>query len=313
MPIRLFLLTGFLLWFRFLPAQPSFSTGIAEEDLSLLQEYEDTLGLCGFSVVNDSTPTIRFLSCRKMITTLVKALKIRNSFQFPFEQLRTVSILYPPDSTFRIFTWQLFVGEEDYRYFGAIQRNTPDLQLFPLVDRSAELEAADENPVSPERWYGALYYNIHPFEGPDNRTHYLLFGYDGYSFFNRRKLIEVLSFQDGKPLFGAPLLVDTDPASGEEFPLGRLLLEYSAESSVRLNYDEDREMVVHDHLTTMGGNYGQGEVNVPDGTYEGYRLDGGRWIQVHRVWQEVMDEAPRPEPVFQEGVRRDLFGKERKQ
>ncbi len=310
---RIFILTGILFSHLQLAAQPAYPAAVAEEDLPLLREYEDTLGLCGYTVVNDSKPEVRFLSCRKMITTLVKALKIRNSFQYPFEQLRTVSILYPPDSTFRVFTWQLFVGEDDYRYFGAIQLNTPDLQLFPLVDRSAELESAGTEPVSPDRWHGALYYNIRQFEGPDSRPYYLLFGYDGHSFFNKRKLIEVLGFQAGKPFFGAPLLVETDPSSGEEIPRNRLQLEYSAESSFRLNYDEALEMIVHDNLTPMGGNYGQGEVQVPDGTYVGYRLEGGRWVQVPRVWTEVMDEAPRPAPVLMEGNRKDLFGKDKKQ
>ncbi|MEY3369157.1 MAG: hypothetical protein RI973_2312, partial [Bacteroidota bacterium] len=91
----------------------------------MLEEYEDSLGYFGFLVINDSASENRFASCKLLIKTLVKALQVENSFHYPFEQLQTVSILYPPDSTFRIFTWQLYVDENDYRYYGAIQMNSP--------------------------------------------------------------------------------------------------------------------------------------------------------------------------------------------
>ncbi|MBK8566336.1 MAG: hypothetical protein IPN76_24115 [Saprospiraceae bacterium] len=143
-----------------------------------LKDYEDTLGLCGFLVINDSLPEERFASCRKLITTLKQALKVPNSFNYPFDQVKSVSIQYPADSTFRIFTWQLYVDVDDYRYYGAIQMNTAELQLFPLIDRSAEVQSEEYDILKPENWYGALYYNTKPFDTPEGRK-YLLFGYDG--------------------------------------------------------------------------------------------------------------------------------------
>ncbi|MCB0546903.1 MAG: hypothetical protein KDD19_04895, partial [Phaeodactylibacter sp.] len=137
-----------------------------EENQVFLKEMEDTLALLAYAVIHDSLPEHRFGACREMIPKLVKALKVEHSFQYPFERLKSVSIQYPRDSSFRIFTWQLYVDKDDYRYYGAIQMNTPGLKLFPLIDRSFKIEDAEHQALSPEEWYGSVYYNLLDVEGP---------------------------------------------------------------------------------------------------------------------------------------------------
>jgi len=283
---------------------------ITPEDQVKLKTYEDTLGLVSFLVINDSLPEERFASCKKLIKTLVQALKVENSFSYPFDRLKAVSIQYPADSTFRIFTWQLYVDVDDYRYYGAIQMNSGKLQLFPLVDRSAEVESEEYDILNPDKWYGALCYNLRQFDTAEGKK-YLLFGYDGHNFFNKKKIVDVLSFKDGKPVFGAPVFVQED-AKGNQTVRNRLVFEYSAEASFKMNYDEAWGLILYDHLITMAGSYGQGPSLVPDGTYEGYKLENGRWQWVEKFWDQVMDEAPRPEPVLDNRSQQDVFGKEKK-
>lgn len=280
---------------------------ISPKDWKQLETVEDTLALLAYAIVNDSLPEHRFGTCREFIPRLVGALKTKNSFEYPFDRLKSISIQYPQDSSFRIFTWQLYVDVDDYRYYGAIQLNTPDLQLFPLIDRSYEMEAnLEEKQMSPEQWYGIVYYNIVQ-RGTGADKHYLLFGFDGYSFFRKRKLIEVLTFKDGKPVFGAPVF--ETPKSDKAAPL-RILKEYSAEASVRMNYDPLLEMVIFDHLITMNGPYGEGPVNYPDGSYEGYKWEDGQWRYVEKVFNQIQDEAPRPFPVL-DNQQKDIFGKDK--
>jgi hypothetical protein len=276
-----------------------------------LKEYEDTLGLCGYLIINDSLPEGRFAGCKKLITTLKQALKLPNSFNYPFEQVKSVSIQYPADSTFRIFTWQLYVDVDDYRYYGAIQMNTPDLQMYPLIDRSADVQSEEYDILKPENWYGALYYNTKPFDTPEGRK-YLLFGYDGHRFFDKRKLVDVLSFKDGKPVFGAPVFVQKDSLGNELAVRNRLLFEYSAEASFKMNFDEAYGLIIYDHLIMMAGSSGQGPTMVPDGTYEGYQLKNGQWEWVEKYWTQTMDDAPRPEPVLDNRKGQDVFGKPKK-
>ena len=284
---------------------------VAAEDRPLLEALEDTLGLLSFLIVNDSMPENRFAATKKMIPTLVKALKINNSFSYPFEQLRTVSIQYPADSTFRVFTWQLYVDVDDYRYYGAIQMNTPELQLFPLIDRTKEVQAEEQDILPPDKWFGALYYNIHQFDSPNGRK-YLVFGFNGNSFFNKKKFIDVLSFENGKASFGTPVFIEEDSITGRRTVRNRIVREYSSETSIRMNYDETFDLIIFDHLIMMAGSYGQGPTYVPDGSYEGYRLgDDGLWYYVEKVFDQVSEEAPRPEPVLNGEKKRDIFGKKK--
>lgn len=283
-------------------------TNFSEEDLALLQEIEDTIGLLSFAVINDSLPEYRFGACRELIPTLVRALKVKNSFKYPFKQLKSISIQYPQDSTFRVFTWQLYVGVNDYRYFGAIQMNTADLQLFPLRDRSHEMEGDVQHVLlSPDQWFGAVYYNLKQVDSPQGR-YYLLFGFDGHQFFKKRKLIDVLTFQEEKPVFGAPVFINKEDQ--DQLPQkSRLLLEYTADASIRLNYDELHEMIIFDHLIPMNGQYGEGMTHFPDGSYEGYRLEDGFWLYVPKIFDQVQEKPPMPHPILgNPDKKKDLFG-----
>jgi hypothetical protein len=262
------------------------------------------LAILAYAVVNDSLPEMRFLACRSLITGLVQALKTENSFQYAFDRLKAVSILTPPDSSFRIFTWQLFVDDSTYRYYGAIQMNQPELSLFPLIDRSAEMRGLPtREQLANDYWYGALYYNLLPFDTRKGRK-YLLFGFDGFSFFDKRKVVEVLSFDEkSRPVFGAPVF-DQPDAEGEM----RLMLEYFAEARVRLNWDEQYQMILFDHLVPYPNPYNGGIMYIPDGSYSGYKLEKGRWKFVEKVFDQVQEEAPRPEPVLDSQKGKNILG-----
>lgn len=282
---------------------------LSPEAIERLHTGEDTLALLAYAVINDSIEQERFAACRGLIQTLVRTLKTENSFQYRFDRLKSISIMAPPDSSFRIFTWQLFVNDSTYRYYGAIQMNSPELKLFPLIDRS---ETMDERPVfealPSERWYGALYYTLRQFDTKEGNK-YLLCGFDAYTFFEKRKVIEVLSFDAaGKPVFGAPVFDKPDVKQAEL----RMLFEYSAEASVRVNWDEQYQLILFDHLIPWPSPFGRGISFVPDGSYDGLRLEKGRWKYIDKVFNDVQEEAPRPEPVLDSRQDKDIMGKDKK-
>ncbi len=284
---------------------------LTPDQQQFLKQKEDTLQVLAYAVLRDTSAQVRFQSVKTLIPKLVKALKTPNSFAYPFDRLESISIQYPQDSSFRIFTWQLFVDDNDYRYYGAIQMNTPELKLYPLVDRSYQVEENLENRVlPPNQWYGAIYYNIKQVEGSLGR-YYLLFGYDMYSFFERRKLIDPLVFlpENGEPQFGAPVFISDIPQLHPERKK-RVVLDYSADTSIRLNYDKALGLIIFDHLIEMASPNVEGMANVPDGSYEAYKLqEDGRWKYVPKVFDEVLEQAPRDNPVLDR--QRDIMGRKR--
>jgi len=283
---------------------------IAEKDLAQLKEWEDTIALLSYAIINDSFPENRFGATKKLIPTLVQALKVPNSFNYPFDRVQSISIQYPEDSTFRIFSWQLYVDVNEYRYYGAIQINSGELQLYPLVDRSFDIQDVEYEVLPSEKWYGALYYGIKAFPTPGGMK-YLLFGYDAFSLFNKRKVIDVLSFPDGKPQFGAPVFITNEQEGGLQVR-NRLLFEYSAEASVKCNFDPVLDMVVVDHLVEAGELYeGQGPSRIPDGSYEAFQLSEGVWKHISMLENQIMDEPPRPFPVLDGDDNLDILGRKK--
>jgi hypothetical protein len=277
-------------------------------DAERMTAYEDTLAVLSFSMQNDTAANERLIACHQMIRVLKTALKSKKSFQHPFARLKAISILAPPDSTFRIFTWQLFVNDSTYKYYGAIQMNTPELKLFPLIDRGHEIADPLSETLTHDRWLGSLYYSVMPF-GTKKQRQYLLCGFDGHSFFERQKLVDVLSFDAaGKPQFGAEVFdwpQDYRPAPDQK----RIILQYSAEAKVRCNYDPLYEMVLFDHLIESGTSFGT-VTNVPDGSYDGLRLEKGRWKYINKVFNDIQAEAPSVAPPPEKG--KDLFGRRKK-
>ena len=283
---------------------------IAQNDLKRLQNFEDSLATYAYAVLNDTLPERRFYSCKQMIIGLKNALQTRNSFQYKFTKLPSISIQYPQDSTFRIFTWQLYVDKDDYRYYGAIQIKGEALQLIPLIDRSYNVVDIEQSTLEANEWYGAVYYNLKEV-GKGKDKYYLLFGFDGFEFFKKRKVIDVLKFVQGKPVFGAPVFVKQDP-NGLERTKNRLFMEYSAEVSTRMNFDSNLDMIIHDHLIEIQGKYGEGVTYVPDGSYEGYKQEKGKWLHIDKVFDQVSDEPPRPFPVLEQKGKKDILGNPKK-
>ena len=282
------------------------------ENINTLQTAEDTMSVLSFMMINDSMPEHRFAACKKFIPNLVNALKNKNSFNYKFEKIPSVSILYPADSTFRIFTWQIYVDKDTYHQYGAIQMNSSELKLFRLLDRPMYHPNVDRVQLKSDEWIGAVYYNIHQFDTPQGKK-YLLFGFDGHSFFTKQKIMDVLSFEDGKPLFGAPVFKKVSK-NGSPVTNHRLMIKYSAETAIRLNYDPTMEMVIFDHVLRKASPFpGQTDTWLPDGSYEGYKLESGAWTHVEKVFDHKYkeDEFPVPVPVLGEGAKRkkkDLFG-----
>lgn len=278
------------------------------DELALFDQKEDTMGLLAYIIVNDSLPEHRYAACHKLIPMLVSALKIPNSFRNPLNRLKSVSIMYPPDSSFRVFTWQLYVDKDEYRYYGAIQMNTKDLKLFPLKDRSFEIQGnLEQLELTPEQWYGVVYYNIQQADTKNGR-YYLMFGFDGYSFFRKRKVLDVLTFKEGIPVFGAPVFRHENN-KGEVGFRKRRVIEYASAASIRFNFDPALGIIIYDHLITMPGEDGEGLNNYPDGSYEGYKLEkNGYWNYIENVFTQTQDEAPRPVPVL-DNRKKDILGR----
>ena len=273
---------------------PIWSQQFDSLELATFRAAEDTLEVLADGMLNDKQEE-RLYFCEKFITQLVKTLKIPHSYHYSFNHFDNISILASGDDRFRIFTWQLEVEKGEYRYYGAIQMNNKNLKLFPLIDRSFNLENSEMLITTHDKWYGAVYYKIFPFM-KDRVAHYMLFGYDSNDYLTRIKLLDVLSFDgEGNPRFGSEVFKYPNTIRN------RVLINFTADANIRLNFDDKLGMIVFDHLITDTDP--DDNRMVPDGSYSGFKYEQGYWVFVEKIFDEVSESPPHEFPLPEEKLK----------
>ncbi|WP_426667055.1 hypothetical protein ACPPVU_13595 [Mucilaginibacter sp. McL0603] len=240
----------------------------------LLITYQDSLTALGKKFINKDTEMERMNANTEFIKTLVKALKIPHSFDFPFDSVKSISIVNSPDKHFRMITWHIAFDDGSYRFYGTIQMNAGDkLQMFPLTDYSPLIKKAEDTITNNTQWFGAQYYSIIPANAGQN-PYYILLGWKGNTIKSTKKVIEVLSFgSNGKPVLGLPVF------DGNGKTRNRVVFEYTRQASMLLKYDADKQLIVFDNLVPPDAKLkSQPESYGPDLSYNGYLLKNGRWV-----------------------------------
>lgn len=276
-------------------SSPSFAQRIGKSDFGLLKEKEDSLKYFANQIVNGREATDRFHADSQFTRMLVRALKTQQSFYFPFDSLETISRLYAPDTSFRIFTWQVVRDENTYRRHGAIQMRTEDgsLKLFPLLDYTRFSQNWLDTITNNEAWVGAIYYNI-VLRKTGNQKYYTLFGYDEHNIRSTRKIIDVLSFNSkGQPVFGAPIFSFAEDTLRKPAQ-NRFMLEYKKEGNARVQFDPELDMIIYDHLIPENNEPLKKYTYIPDGDYEGFKWKEGRWVHIEKVFNYKLKDGEAP-------------------
>lgn len=267
-------------------------TSAAKKDL---QKKEDSLHVFSDSMINAVLAPARFRADSNFIRGLVRALKVKNSFYYPFDSLRTVSHLYSPDSTFRIFTWQLKKDEYFFLQKGAIQINTRDggLKLYPLFDYSNYTSKPNDSVRNKDNWIGAIYYRLIMKENK-GKKYYTLLGFDDFTVSSNKKWIDVLTFNDQQePVFGGAYFSYKEDSLKKPVQ-SRFNMEYKKEANTLLNYDPELGMIVFDHLISETDEPAKKNTYIPDGSYEGFKWKNGQWVHVERVFDFKLQDGQFP-------------------
>lgn len=247
---------------------------VTADNKSKLSAYQDSLLTLSEEAFNAKDNLARFEKNATFVKKFVTALKISGSFNYDFDSLKRISVLKSPDNSFRIITWFIPTDEGNYRYYGTIQMATPDgsLKLFPLTDDTNNL--SNLNTITgAKNWLGARYYEILPVIVNGKQPYFILLGWKGNNQKTTKKVIEVLSFEKGEPLFGKNIFETV-----KNTPLkNRVVFEYNKLNAMTLAFDKKVNMIVFDHLVPydpkMVGNF---EFYASDLSFDGYKLVYGK-------------------------------------
>jgi hypothetical protein len=239
----------------------------------------------------------------------IAELKKENSFSKTFSDLKWVSVKGDENKTFRIITWQVKNEKGRLMNNGLIQ--TKDGAITMLADAAEMTKDIEYEVTDATQWLGAIYYNVMETNTPNGKA-YLLFGYNGASDNDRAKIMDVLSFEKGIPIFGAEIFKISD---GDRPDIKtRVIVQYSALATVNFNYSDAMGMIVHDYVVSRMGIRDDGQAAaIPDGTYVGYKHEGKYWKRIDKIENQITD----PKDVIlqtkkTEVEKKDIFGRPKK-
>jgi hypothetical protein len=233
----------------------------------------DTLKKTGQLVLHSKTDSARTQANSIFTVLLMETLTLPGAFDISFDSVINVSVLQPEDKSFRLFTWtQPKIDLSHYSYFGFIQKYDKvkkELKVFPLEEMPVDTENVASKKLPADKWLGAIYYEILPVK-KNGKNYYTLLGWKGNDHHTTKKLIDVLYFNEGKPMFGYPIF------KGAKGYTSRVIFEFAAAAMMGLRWEESKKMIVFDRIVSSSET--SAASSGPSGVYDAFKFEKGRWL-----------------------------------
>ncbi len=205
---------------------------------------------------------------------LKEVLQIEGALLYPFSKLRTVGFIDSPDKEVRIINWNVEQDDQTQKYNCFILQKDDKKEITHLHELTKGNDVMALRPtdvLQSNQWYGALYYQMIPFD-KSNKQMYVLLGWDGLGPTSNMKLLDVLYFSGNQAKLGSPVF-----KVGNE-TLKRVFYEHSEKATMSLRYDPKYDRIIFDHLSPETPNLkGHYTFYVPDLSYDAFVLKSGKW------------------------------------
>jgi len=213
---------------------------------------------------------------RKIWERLEKLLENKLLFDNDFSHFERLATVISADKKVKICTWNVEYSSGEHFFYGGLAINTSSNPIvYELKDKRKSAENPLQSVMTPDNWYGCIYYDIIENRYEKN-TYYTLIGFSGNNAFSQIKLVDILTFSDNEkpnPKFGLNMFTDRYKNNR------RLIFEYGKNTTMMLRYDSNFNMIVIDNLSPSAPQfYNDFRYYGPDLSYNGLRFDKGKWI-----------------------------------
>ena len=203
--------------------------------------FEDSIIHMHRQILNEYNATLRYQKNEKLLQLFHDVLEQRNSINYSFDSIKTISILTSPDKKVRIVTWYLIDDSGMHDHFGYIQayhNEKGKYVVYPLTDCWNKIVNPATQSLTPDYWFGAIYTRLIQVKD-ENKTYYTLLGRNGGNVFSKFYVIEVLSFNHDRPVFGANIFRNYGKRNMrvlfEQAPVGYFHLSYEKQAYLQKN------------------------------------------------------------------------------
>ncbi|MCG3167039.1 MAG: hypothetical protein POELPBGB_02822 [Bacteroidia bacterium] len=216
-----------------------------------------------------------------IVAALENFLKQKDAFDFRFDLGKNLSDIVSADKKLRIISWTLPPHFGVYRCYGFVLYKNPktkNTSVFKLKAAEEKTENTERKSFNHLNWQSCVYYNLIQKKNK-GKMYYTLLGWSGNDGITTKKIIDVLTFSTkGEPVFGAPVFL----MKKEKWQ--RIIFEYSPQATMYLNYDEQKKMILFDHLAPNDPvNTGRFQYYGPDFSVDGLKWKKGMWMLTEDV------------------------------
>lgn len=247
-------------------------------------DYKTELISLSDSVFKGSTDSARVKGSDRVREILKGVLSTPATFSQSFDSIKVLSNIYSPDKKIRFYQWALPLMETNsYKIYGFIQvfnLKKKTVEVFELIDSGLDKYEAMNQKLTPAKCYNAIYYKIIETK-VKQKKYYTLLGWRGNNQLTTIKVIDILTFENDKPVFGSRLFEASNSqlTYGEIGKKQRIIFEYNAQAVMTLRYESKMKMIVYDHLSAPKSSLkGMEQFMGPDFTYDGFKWKKGKWI-----------------------------------
>lgn len=258
--------SSFFIFFLILSVSKAFNqVSLPQTEMSIQKLHQ--------RIATGHTDKDKLILTDSLLIMLETALNIPGAFDYPFDSLKFTGKISSDDKKVRILTWNLPLSNATNSYYGFIlyKSSGNGQQVFRLTDSSSDITNAEFTALTNDNWYGCLIYDIIDVRN-SGETWYTLLGYDPDNIFTSKKLIDILTFSNDKPVFGKPVFHLKSKTHH------RVIFEYSARVQMMLVWDPRPDMIIFDHLAPSSPAY-QGNFTYygPDFSHDGFKFEKGLW------------------------------------
>jgi hypothetical protein len=216
---------------------------------------------------------------REFSQLLDSILTTGDGLKLSFHQVKSLSVAEDPDKKIRALTWMVSKNNgAEFHYFGYLitQPDPKKPANITRLHQNKELNREELEYLKGDSstWMGCIYYSVVT-QRHKKKDYFLLLGWAPQSRFTTRKIVEPINITPTKINIGVPVI----KAGGKAKT--RLVFEFNAQVSVSLRYNEDKKMIVMDHLSSSDPrpeSKGMYQLYGPDLSYDGLKFENGLWI-----------------------------------
>ena len=214
---------------------------------------------------------------------MIEILMEVDSFEYDFPLLKNVGSVISSDKMIHMYSYNIII-EDKIQYITLFQ-NKEFNTIHILAQGNAFLPAI--NAAIPEnKWYGALYYDIHPVEFRDKKV-YMLFGLiPSVTGETQHKVIDVMTISKRQIKLGASMF----RLLGSRKNQYRVLFEFDKLAQMSIQYEKKKNRVVYNHLVPIREIEKNKYVYAPDESFDALVLKNDLWTEQENVKVKIKKE-----------------------